>query len=407
MLPELAEADLQALTGWLRDVGLSLQSEVLERDPNLLATPRELRELYDTLVRTLAMPPDAQLPALHAWLLRTIGGDAALANDWITTLRLLKAAAWQRLLEDVEPAPTLAGWRVVDALFTHAFVEIARLTAETDRAVHLEYKAGLRRELEQLNRSKANFVAVAAHELKTPLTLLEGYAEMMRETIEQPAVKPEQMAIYLEGLRNGTRRLRSILNDMLDVTMLDAQSLDLTYQPVFLDAQLHILAGKLAPAFAARAVTLELHPLPLEKPFYADPERLSQAFRKLLENALKYTPNGGRVIVDGERVRRRDATADIAGYVDVRFRDTGIGVDPGDAAGIFEKFATIHDVSLHSSSKSRFKGGGPGLGLPIARGIIEAHGGRVWVESAGRDEQRFPGSTFHVELPLRTRPPAD
>ena len=132
-----------------------------------------------------------------------------------------------------------------------------------------------------------------------------------------------------------------------------------------------------------------------------------QPFRKLLVNALKYTPDGGRVIVDGERVRRREATAGIAGYVDVRFRDTGIGVDPGDAATIFEKFATIHDVSLHSSSKSRFKGGGPGLGLPIARGIIEAHGGRVWVESAGRDEQRFPGSTFHVELPLRTRPPAD
>jgi signal transduction histidine kinase len=407
MLPELAEADLQALAGWLREVGPGLQRGVRQRDPNLLATPRELREFYDTLVRTLAIPPDAQLAALHAWLLRTIGGDAALANDWITTLRLLKEAIWQRLLDDVEPAPALAGWRVIDAFFTHAFVEIARLAAETDRAIHLEYMAGLRRELEQLNRSKANFVAVAAHELKTPLTLLEGYAEMMREMLEQPAGDPAQMAVYLEGLRHGTRRLRSIINDMLDVTMLDAQSLNLAYQPVFLDAQLHLLAGKLAPAFAARAVTLELHPLPLEHPFYADPERLSQAFRKLLENALKYTPNGGRVIVDGERVRRREATADIAGYIDVRVKDTGIGIDPGDAAAIFEKFATIHDVSLHSSSKSRFKGGGPGLGLPIARGIIEAHGGRVWVESAGRDEERLPGSTFHVELPLRTRPPAD
>jgi signal transduction histidine kinase len=267
--------------------------------------------------------------------------------------------------------------------------------------------AGLRRQLEQLNRSKANFVAVAAHELKTPLTLLEGYADMMREMLEEATAAPDQMTVYLDGFRDGTHRLRAIISDMLDVTLLDAQSLNLRYQPVFLDVQLQILAEKLAPAFRARAVTLDLQPMPLERPFYGDPERLSQAFRKLLENALKYTPDGGRVAVSGELIRRREATADIAGYLDVRFSDTGIGIDPSDAGAIFEKFATIHDVSLHSSGKTKFKGGGPGLGLPIARGIVEAHGGRVWVESAGRDEDRFPGSTFHVELPLRTRPPAD
>jgi signal transduction histidine kinase len=407
MAPELLEDELQLIRDWLRREGPGLQKEVLQRDPNLLASPRELRDFYDVLVRIIAIPPDAQLSALQAWLLRAVGGDAALANDWITTLRLLKEAIWRRLQADLEPAAALRSWHLVDALFTQAFVETARLGAETDRAIHLEYMAGLRRQLEQLNRSKANFVAVAAHELKTPLTLLEGYADMMREMLEEAAAAPDQMAVYLDGLRDGTHRLRAIINDMLDVTLLDAQSLNLRYQPVFLDVQLQILAEKLAPAFRARAVTLDLQPMPLERPFYGDPERLSQAFRKLLENALKYTPDGGRVVVSGKQIRRREATADIAGYLDVCFSDTGIGIDPSDVTAIFEKFATIHDVSLHSSGKTKFKGGGPGLGLPIARGIVEAHGGRVWVESAGRDEDRFPGSTFHVELPLRTRPPSD
>ncbi len=87
-------------------------------------------------------------------------------------------------------------------------------------------------------------------------------------------------------------------------------------------------------------------------------------------------------------------------YLEILVTDQGIGIDPEQQALIFEKFYRPEDPLLHSTNDSAFKGAGPGLGLPIARGIVEAHGGRIWAESPGRDEKECPGSTFHVRLPL-------
>jgi signal transduction histidine kinase len=131
---------------------------------------------------------------------------------------------------------------------------------------------------------------------------------------------------------------------------------------------------------------------------YGDGERLLQAFRNLITNAIKYTPDGGKIDIDGRM---------LPGFVEVIISDNGIGIDPDDHVRIFEKFGRLGNVATHSSSKTKFKGGGPGLGLPITKGIIEAHGGAIWVESEGYDEQNCPGSTFHILLPLRKEPPDD
>ncbi|MFT3894819.1 MAG: ATP-binding protein [Anaerolineales bacterium] len=93
------------------------------------------------------------------------------------------------------------------------------------------------------------------------------------------------------------------------------------------------------------------------------------------------------------------------GFIEVTVADTGIGISPDNQVSIFEKFGQLGRVELHSSGKTKFKGGGPGLGLPIAKGIIEAHGGTIWVESPGYDEKTFPGSTFHILIPSRTESP--
>jgi signal transduction histidine kinase len=85
--------------------------------------------------------------------------------------------------------------------------------------------------------------------------------------------------------------------------------------------------------------------------------------------------------------------------------DTGIGIDSEDVQLIFEKFVRLGNIALHSSSKTKFKGGGPGLGLHIAKGIIESHGGAIWAESSGHDENACPGSTFHILVPVRSSPP--
>ena len=95
----------------------------------------------------------------------------------------------------------------------------------------------------------------------------------------------------------------------------------------------------------------------------------------------------------------------LPGFIEVIVADTGIGISAENQSLIFEKFGQLGRVELHSSGKTKFKGGGPGLGLPIARGILEAHGGSIWVESDGYDEIKCPGSTFHILVPARTDTP--
>ena len=92
----------------------------------------------------------------------------------------------------------------------------------------------------------------------------------------------------------------------------------------------------------------------------------------------------------------------LPGFIEITIADTGIGISSENQAVIFEKFGQLGRVNLHSSGKTKFKGGGPGLGLPITRGIIEAHGGTIWVESSGCDEEKCPGSIFHILIPSRT-----
>jgi signal transduction histidine kinase len=114
----------------------------------------------------------------------------------------------------------------------------------------------------------------------------------------------------------------------------------------------------------------------------------------VIGNAIKYTPDGGRVTVSGR-------TVDAAGSeIEITVRDTGIGIDLENQELVFEKFYQTGEVLLHSSGKTKFKGGGPGLGLAIARGIVNAHRGRIWLESPGHDETTNPGTTVFVRLPV-------
>jgi signal transduction histidine kinase len=251
--------------------------------------------------------------------------------------------------------------------------------------------------LEKLDRSKSDFIAVAAHELKTPLTLIEGYTAMLRETFEQSHALTPMETELLGGINNGTRRLKTIIEDMIDVSLIDNHLLQLNFQPVWLNRLLEMLKTELAPATSERCQTLELHDFPgLSEMTFGDPERLLQVLRNVLSNAIKYTPNGGKIIVSGRN---------LPGFIELIVHDTGIGIDPEDQGIIFEKFTRLGSISLHSSGKTKFKGGGPGLGLHIAKGIIESHGGTIWVESPGYDEEKLPGSTFHLLLPIRYEPP--
>src|SRR3990172_964208 len=128
----------------------------------------------------------------------------------------------------------------------------------------------------------------------------------------------------------------------------------------------------------------------------ADPDLIRKVFYHLVTNAIKYTPDGG-VIKVTSRVIVPDSKRP---EVEIAICDTGIGIDPKHHQLIFEKFFQTGEVNFHSTGRTKFKGGGPGLGLAIARGIVDAHGGRIWVESPGYDEINLPGSRFIIHLPI-------
>jgi signal transduction histidine kinase len=256
-------------------------------------------------------------------------------------------------------------------------------TAELERTYQI---------LEQMDRTKVSFIEVSAHELRTPLTLVKGYAQMLQM---RPGLDPETGTL-VKGIMDGSSRMMGIVNNMLDVSKIDSQTLKML--PETMDAASLLL--RVQQFFEAdlqeRSLTLELRNLDDLASFSADPDLLYKAFYHLVMNAIKYTPDGGAISLSGRVVQEKGGDE-----IELVVRDTGIGIDPQYHELIFEKFFQTGEVRLHSSGKTKFKGGGPGLGLAIAKGIIGVHRGRIWVESAGHDETTYPGSAFYVRLPLQ------
>ncbi|MFO7681603.1 MAG: HAMP domain-containing sensor histidine kinase, partial [Chloroflexota bacterium] len=359
------------LKQWLQKQAGGLTTTTLYRAPNMLPDAEEITAFVLLLSENLGRARETQLAAAQSWAITTIGYDARAAGDWLTVLRVLKEEIARRFEQEMLPREVLAAWRLIDDFFTYALIEASQLASDINHADLLEHAQSLRTQMADFEKSKANFVAVAAHELKTPLTLLEGYANMIRYESEPGS----RMMLYVEGLSNGFRRMYEIINDMIDVSLIDLHAVELNYTQFYLERVILMVADNLDKFFFERQVDLIIMPLGEELRIYGDQEKLVSAFTKVLLNALKFTPNGGKVTVSSTLTRQDEASGNLAGYVEVIVADTGIGINPEDQEMIFDKFTSTMDATLHSSSKTNFKGGGPGLGLPIVRGIVEAHGG--------------------------------
>jgi len=253
------------------------------------------------------------------------------------------------------------------------------------------------RDLERLDQTKSDFISIASHELRTPLTVIKGYSEML---LEDTRLDPNYVQA-IKGIHAGALRLHQVMDSMFDIAQLDARSMQLNLQTV----ELGVMLSEVCEAHSAmlkerhQTVTLDLPLLPHVK---ADPNSLRKVFQHLIVNAIKFTPNKGRIVITGSTVSPNSGELPNGG-VEITVSDTGIGVDPNFREIIFTKFYQPGQLTKHSTSQTRFKGGGSGLGLALSRGIVEAHGGRIWVESPGCDEINFPGSRFHVVLPLTKR----
>ncbi|MCJ7548219.1 MAG: GAF domain-containing sensor histidine kinase, partial [Anaerolineae bacterium] len=300
---------------------------------------------------------------------------------------------------DIAALSTLADQVAVALRNARLYDEVRRLNADleaqvTQRTVELEQTY---RELELLDRNKSDFITVVSHELRTPLTLINGFSQMLSD--DEVVVSDALRKQLVDGIVAGARRMGGIVDSMLDVVKIDSRTLRLDLKSVNLRELLTTLSVKLAPAIQQRRHKLSIE-APADLPqIEADSREIAKVFDELLSNAIKYTPDGGEVTVHGWCLAPSPDAEDT--YVEVVVEDTGIGIGPDHLELIFTKFYRTGDISLHSSGRTKFKAGGPGLGLTVARGIVEAHGGHIWVESPGHDERKLPGSKFHVILPLK------
>ncbi len=253
-----------------------------------------------------------------------------------------------------------------------------------------------KKDLEKIDRTKSDFISIASHELRTPLTVMRGYTEMLLEnsSLDRMTLK------MLNGIHDGTMRLHEIMESLFDIAQIDARTLELEFEPIDVGKLVHEVSLGLNQAIKERnqRLRIDLPPLP---GIQADPNTLRKVFYHLISNAIKFTPNNGRIIIRGKTLPFSSETMPEGG-IEIIVSDTGIGIDPNFKEVIFTKFYQPDDqLNKHSTGKTKFKGSGTGLGLALSRGIIEAHGGEIWAESSGYDEINLPGSHFHIILPLR------
>jgi signal transduction histidine kinase len=279
----------------------------------------------------------------------------------------------------------------------HMAMDIIRITLDRLRANDHMAVAELQRTnnaLRLLDRNKLDFIQVAAHELRTPLTVMTGYIEILQS---YPEIRSSlKLKEAIDRLMNGADRIQEVVNMMLDVTRIDTELLTIGNTPIPVQMLVSDVAHGFMEATRKRRITLTVEYQEDTPDIYGDIALIQKALYHLVINAIKYTPDGGTVLI---RTRPSILDEDVPG-VEILVQDTGIGLDPEHHELIFEKFYQVGEVALHSSGKTTFKGGGPGLGLALVRGVARAHGGKAWVESTGHDETNFPGSTFHLQLPV-------
>ena len=341
-------------------------------------------------LQSMAMDVYVPIYASRQWIgLFALGPKASRHRYFDPDLRLLSTLADQT-------AVALQNARLVD--------DLKRLNTRIQDANNALDAAN--QSLAHLDRIKSDFINVISHELRTPLSILYGYAQILLDDVGVNGDDYHRQLV--EGINTGTTRMQEIIENMLDVTKIDSRALVLSSTPVSIEIIVSQILISLRRPLAERQLSVESRSLADLPPVEGDPAALSKVFHHLVVNAVKFTPDGGHITVSGRCLDN----ALPGGALEIAIDDTGIGIDPRFLDLIFTKFYQMGEVALHSSGKTKFKGGGPGLGLAIAKGIVEAHGGRLRAESSGHDEDRLPGSRFLVLLPLKqsgpgtARPPA-
>ncbi len=249
--------------------------------------------------------------------------------------------------------------------------------------------------LQELDRLKSNFLATVSHELRTPLTSIIGYSEMLLAGLAGE-LNPEQED-YLSTVLEKGEGLLNLITSLLDLSKVESQGVKLALKETAVPAIVRQSVSTVLPLATKRRIELSTEVDESMPPAVVDPDKLRQAIVNLLSNAVKFTPDGGKILVrSGLLPQAPEGTGPFgrASRFLVSVQDNGIGIAPAEQERIFETFYQVDSSSTRAH-------GGAGLGLSLVKSYVEAHGGKVWVQSR-LDE----GSTFTLDLPLETAQPA-
>ncbi len=232
--------------------------------------------------------------------------------------------------------------------------------------------------LKELDKAKASFFSMVSHDLRHPIAVAKGYLELIRTGTEELS---DETQSYVQVAEQEMRHIAEMVDEVLDLSRMDAGYYNIDCQPTQVGMMLHQARVAFRAQAAPRNITIQIEPcddLPLVS---ADVLRMNQVLSNLIENALKFTPEGGQITL-------RAFPTDGKDQVEIEVRDTGVGIEPEETEKIFERFYRL-------KRGEQVEDKGSGLGLAICREIVRLHGGRIWAESeTGR------GAAFHLTLPL-------
>ena len=260
-----------------------------------------------------------------------------------------------------------------DIPFVQSMADLMAIAIDYSRQVA---KADIIRQTREAEQLRSEMIATLSHELRMPLTTIKGYSTML--LMDEVPWESAQINEFLHLIDEECDNMQSMIKGILDSSLIDVNQLTIDAQPLHIQTIAHQVVSEIQRQTSSHRLIVDLSSsLPL---VMADPRWIKQVFRNILDNAVKYSPNGGLIVLHGE-VRKEDVVISIA--------DQGIGISPEDLIPIFEKYFRVKNNHTRSIP-------GTGLGLPIARAIVEVHGGKIWADS-----KLGQGTTVFFSLPIQ------